>query len=236
MSSKIQISVIMPARNVQHYIDESIQSVLDQRGVAFELLVADDASTDKTWERIRSHQNSSRLRAWRFSRRKGVGAARNYLMARAKGRYLALCDADDKLLPGFLRFFTRALDRNPKVGVAYGDRWVNLKSGALRRLERPSLSWDIPQGTLSNPGTIVRRSVIAKVGGYRTDLPYMEDCEWFWRLSEVTTFLRVRGKPLYFYRQRSGSLSNQFKNKSHQVKLKLLREVIRRRYGFSVPW
>jgi teichuronic acid biosynthesis glycosyltransferase TuaG len=42
------VSVLMPARDVENYIGESIRSVLNQRGVSFELLIFEDASTDKT--------------------------------------------------------------------------------------------------------------------------------------------------------------------------------------------
>lgn len=239
MRSKIRVSVIMPARNAARFVGEAIGSVLGQNGIDFELLAADDASTDRTWDRMRTFRENPRLRLWRFKKQKGVGAARNYLISKAKGDYLSLCDADDKMFPGFLSTLAGALERHPSVGVVYGDRWVNTPSGRLRRFRRgrwPAADWDILQGTLSNPGTMIRRSLVRKVGGYRTDLPYMEDCEWFWRLAEVTRFLHVRARPRYFYRQHPGSLSAQFKKKSHSVKLKLLREVILRRHGFRVPW
>ncbi len=238
MRQKIAVSVIMPARNVGAYIDEAIRSVLSQRGIRFELLVADDASTDRTWSCIRNYLFDPRIRVWRFMKRKGVGATRNHLISKARGNYLALCDADDKMLPGFLRTLADALKRHPSVGVVYGDRWVNMPSGRLRRFRRGRwpAGWDLLQGTLSNPGTMIRRSLVRKVGGYRADLPYMEDCEWFWRLAEVTRFLHVRSRPRYFYRKRLGSLSDRFEKKSRFFKLKLLREVILRRYGFRVPW
>ena len=237
--SKIVVSVIMPAHNVESYIEEAIQSVLDQRGVTYELLIVDDASTDQTWDCIRSFQKDPRVRAWRLRKRRGFGAASNYLFARARGAYLSSCDADDKLLPGCLRTLVRALDRNPGVGVVYSDRLVRDRSGRLRpdrRSRGPAETWDLIEGPVSNVGTLMRRGLIRKVGGYRTDLPYLPDYDLFWRLAEATRFLYLKGRPLYFYRKRPDSLTNQYKRKRSTIQLSLLRDVISRRYGFQSKW
>ena len=229
----------MPARNVEKYIDEAIRSVLEQRSAAFELLIADDASTDETWSRIQVYKNDPRVRLWRFRKQKGVGAVGNYLMARAKKSHIAFCDADDKMLPGLLRVLKQTLERNPKAGVAFTDRLVNDASGRLHPLLRsrgPTETWDLVDGTISNGGAIVRRALIKKVGGFRLDLPYLEDCELFWRLSEVTRFVYIKGKPLYFYRRRPGSLTEKFKKRKNAIRAKILREIIKRRYGFRVRW
>lgn len=235
----VKVSVIMPARNVGRYVDEAVRSVLAQRGVDYELLVVDDASTDDTWDRIRKYQNDSRVRAWRFRKRRGAGGARNYLMARAKGIYFAMCDADDTVLPGYLRTMMKVLDSHSDVGVVYADRLVRDPAGKLRPLRRsqgPAETWDLCDGPISNPGTLIRRAFIRKVGGYRVDLPVLEDYDLFWRLAEITRFLYLKGKPLYFYRKRPGSLSRQSKRLHAAVRRKIFREVLFRRYGFQVAW
>ena len=229
----------MPAHNVEAYVEEAIRSVLSQRGVSSELLVADDASTDVTWDRIRAYRDNPRLRFWRFRKRHGPGATRNYLMDRAQGVYLSFCDADDVMLPGHLRAMVRALNHDPGAGVVYTDRLIRNRSGKLHRSCRsrgPAETWDLFEGPISNGGTLVRRTLIRKLGGYRTDLPILEDYDLFWKLSEVTRFIYLRGKPLYFYRKRPGSLSSQSKRKHSLIQRGLLRGVILRRYGFRVPW
>src|SRR5687767_12437881 len=110
----------MPAHDAERHIDEAIASVLAQRGPRLELLVGDDGSTDGTWARIRAHTTDRRVRAFRFRVCRGAAATRNRLLARARGRFVAPCDADDQLLPGALARLTRALRGDPRAGVAYG--------------------------------------------------------------------------------------------------------------------
>ena len=88
------VSVIMPAYNVEKYIGEAIQSVLNQTYKNFELIIFDDGSTDKTWEIIQSF-NDSRIIAIRHQQNKGVAEARNTALKIAKGKWVALIDSDD---------------------------------------------------------------------------------------------------------------------------------------------
>jgi succinoglycan biosynthesis protein ExoO len=92
------VSVVMPAYNAEKYISEAIQSVLNQTYRNFELIIVDDGSTDKTWQIIQSY-NDSRIIAIRHQQNKGVAEARNTALDIAKGKWVALIDADDAWLP-----------------------------------------------------------------------------------------------------------------------------------------
>ncbi len=231
----------MPARNVEAYIRESVSSVLDQKGAGFELLIADDASTDGTREKLKTYAGDSRVRVWRFNKQKGQAKATNFLMKRARGKYLAFCDADDKILPGFLKLFSRTLEKNPKVGVVYGNRLIRRTRGKLEKGgkadKRPSGIWDLFEGAIAEGGTMIRRSLVTRYGGFPTDVPYLYDCKFFYRLSEVTQFLYLDSKPLYIYRRRPRSLSKRYEEKHFRsYQLKILRQTVLRRYGLKVSW
>lgn len=239
MKSKgVKVSVIMPAYNAASSIDAAIQSVLAQKGVLFELLIGDDASTDGTWMRIRTFQTDPRVRATRFQRNQGAALTSNRLIAQARGEYLSSCDADDVMLPENLLVLTRVLDKHPAVGVAYGDLFVTEPRGCswIKRRFVPKKAWDLLGGCFANGGTLIRRSLIRKVGGYRPDLAYLEDCDLFLRLAEHTRFYHLAGKPLYCQRKSPGSLSDQPSKKLRKVSQKILRDAIQRRYGTSVGW
>lgn len=90
-----KVSIIMPAYNVEKYIEDAIQSVLAQTYRNFELLIINDGSTDDT-ERICGKYASSDDRVLLFSTsNKGVSAARNYGLEHASGEYLLFLDSDD---------------------------------------------------------------------------------------------------------------------------------------------
>ncbi len=235
---KVKVSVIMPAYHVASYIDEAIQSVLRQKGIPFELLIADDASTDDTWKRIQSYRHNPQIRAWRLDRNRGEGATRNFLIARSRGPYISFCDADDIMLSGHLKSLVRVLDRNPEIGVVYGDMAERSEDQdrLLRRSLGPTQTWDLIDGSISHGGTLVRKSLIRKIGGYRPQFRFLGDVDLFLRLSEITKFRHLNGKPLYLYRRRPGALSDQPKEKWIDVGRRILGDAILRRYQIHFQW
>ena len=95
------VSVIMPTFNESRFLAQSIESVLNQTYTNLELLITDDCSTDeKTLEILDFYsQNDHRVQVFRLTQNMGAGAARNNSISRAKGRYFAFCDSDDRWLP-----------------------------------------------------------------------------------------------------------------------------------------
>ncbi len=235
---RVKISVIMPAYNARASIDEAIRSVLAQKGASFELLIGDDASTDDTWTRIATYRADPRVRAFRFHRNQGAALTSNRLIAQAKGKYLSSCDADDIMLPGNLRALALVLDQNPAVGVAYGDLLVATRGGRswIKRRFVPSKAWDLLGGCFAKGGTLIWCSLMKKVGGYRSEIPFLEDCDLFLRLAERTQFYYLPGRPLYRQKKSPGSLSDQPLKQLRKISQNLLRDTIQRRYGYPVKW
>ncbi len=102
------ISVIIATYNVERYIERSVNSALIQADCAdaptIEVIIVDDASTDRTWE-IVSRINNPRLQCIRLSSNGGPAAARNAGIARASGRWIAILDGDDAFFFGRLARF-----------------------------------------------------------------------------------------------------------------------------------
>lgn len=225
----------MPVWNRRRYVDEAIRSVLAQRGVHFELLLADDASRDGTWNRICAYRSDPRVRAWRFPRRRGSAQARNFLIARARGAYLSICDSDDVMLPGNLRRLAGVLDGEPQVGVVHSEpRRIDASGRFLKqRSLAPQKVWDILRNVVRHPGSMMRRRLVLQVGGYRP-FRVIHDYDLFLRLAEVTRFRVLRGRSYYCWRRWRGSLTS--RPESPGVWLRIRREAIRRRYGVRVRW
>lgn len=96
------ISVIVPAFNVEDYIEECLTSVLAQSYPHFEIIVIDDGSTDKTAKKVRLiARKDPRVRLF-HQVNSGVSAARNRGLDESKGQYIAFVDGDDVIRPHFL--------------------------------------------------------------------------------------------------------------------------------------
>jgi glycosyltransferase involved in cell wall biosynthesis len=100
----ISISVIVPAYNVQQFIDDCLHHIVEQMGPQHELIVVDDGSTDSTAarvEQVRAAHPQLRIVLQRQANQ-GISEARNAGLALARGDYIAFVDSDDRLLPGAL--------------------------------------------------------------------------------------------------------------------------------------
>lgn len=96
----IRVSVIMPAYNAASFVTKALGSVLDHTALSCEVLVIDDASADATASLVAQvAERDPRVRLLRNERNRGPAAARNHGLAAARGRWVALLDADDAFEP-----------------------------------------------------------------------------------------------------------------------------------------
>ena len=96
MENQPLVSVIMPCYNMEKFIAYTIESVQRQIYPHWELLIVDDASTDRTADIIKSHQNQdNRINLIVKPKHSGIADTRNQCLKMAKGRFLAFLDSDD---------------------------------------------------------------------------------------------------------------------------------------------
>ncbi len=100
----VDISVIVTVYNLKHYIRSCLDSILQQKGVEFEVICVDDASTDGSDIILDEYEKKdSRIRILRNSRNKGHASTRNEGYRNAVGKYLYTIDGDDLLVKGALQ-------------------------------------------------------------------------------------------------------------------------------------
>ena len=100
MQKRPLISIISPAFNSERFIEETIQSVLKQSYNNWELIIIDDASSDKTLEIIdKLAKKEKRIKPISLAQNGGAGIARNTGVKLAKGQYITFLDADDLWKP-----------------------------------------------------------------------------------------------------------------------------------------
>lgn len=96
-----EVSIITPCYNSSKYIEETINSVMNQTFDDWEWIITDDQSTDNSVELIKNH-NDSRIHLIIAQQNSGAGHARNLALQKAQGRYITFLDADDFWEPNFI--------------------------------------------------------------------------------------------------------------------------------------
>ena len=94
MKTNPLISVILPVYNAGKFLNESIDSILNQTVEDFEFIIIDDASIDNSIEIIQSYQDN-RIRFFRNKQNLGISKTLNFGISKAKGKFIARMDADD---------------------------------------------------------------------------------------------------------------------------------------------
>lgn len=96
----VMVSVVMPTYNCGKYIAQSVESVIAQTVVDWELYIVDDCSTDNTSEILKPYVDKyPQIHYERFPENRGAAAARTEAIRRASGKYVAFLDSDDIWLP-----------------------------------------------------------------------------------------------------------------------------------------
>ena len=208
----MRVALIMPAYNVGRFIGEAIESVLGQTHRDWTLLVVDDGSTDNT-ALVATGFGDRRIRLVRQVNR-GVSAARNRGLAEFDGEAVMFLDGDDWLAADALARLVATLTTTPQAVAAYGGFCFVSEDGA-RRLE--SKTGPFPEGDLlerllvqnlfANGGhVLVRAQAVRRLVGFRSDIRYGEDWEFWCRLAALGPIATVKdSEPLLFVRRRGGS-------------------------------
>lgn len=105
------VSIIMPSYNTAPYIEETIQTVLNQTYTNWEMIIVDDCSTDNTDE-VLSRISDSRIRIFKNDRNSGAAVSRNRALREAKGQWIAFLDSDDLWMPEKLEKQISFMEKN----------------------------------------------------------------------------------------------------------------------------
>ncbi len=129
------VSVITAAFNAESFIAETIASVQAQSLTDWEMLIADDASNDRTAEIVQAlAAEDPRVRLIRLEKNGGVARARNAALAEARGRYIAFLDSDDLWLPQKLERQIAFMTRHDAAMSYTGYRRINEDGSRCGRL------------------------------------------------------------------------------------------------------
>ena len=167
----------MPVHNAEPYLDEAIESILNQTFRDFEFVILDDGSTDRSTEILRSWAaEDDRIRLHRQEKNSGPAESSNQVVRHASGTLIARMDADDVSHPERLQQQVELLQRRPEVGLVgtlcdvIDKEGRTVRTRDLWRVTRRSWFAPFPHGSI-----MYRRELFDLAGGYRGECVYWED-------------------------------------------------------------
>ena|SRR5690606_27498777 len=222
------VSVIMPVYNGEQYLAESINSLLDQTFIDWELIIVDDGSTDQTSQIVRSFsQKDSRIRLVNHANNLGLVASLNDALLATAGKLIARQDADDLSAPERLERMVRFFQENLETGLIgsngyYLDEGGKVVGDSDFPLDHEGIRKAIlvEKSPFFHGSWMFRRECIEKVGLYNSLLFSGEDKDYWLRVGEQYETGNLPDK-LYYYRVHANAFTSQF-----SYPRKMLREMI----------
>lgn len=226
------VSVIMPAYNVEKYVADSIQSILNQTYQNWELLVINDGSTDKTESIIAGFAGAdSRIKHINNKKNEGLIYTRNRGLALAQGKYIANLDSDDLALPHRIAVQSGFMENNPDY-VLQGAAAELIDSNGLKTgIEKRNIP-DIQLHSLllfSNyfiNSSVIITAKLAKQIRYSPDIPLAEDYYLFAELSKHGKIGNDRSINVK-YRIHEQNISKEKSEEMNVAKLKIQEALLR---------
>lgn len=237
------VSVVLSVYNGDRYIRPAIEGVLGQSFADFEFLIADDSSTDSTWDILNQYAiQDGRIQLRRNDKNLGVANSINNLFREARGQYVIRHDADDISLPNRFAAQVAYLNQMPDVGLlaTYVDIinedgqpvtdfqffTTETDNDALQRLL-------LRDCYLCQGSVMFRRSLLTKAGLYDDYLVPTEDYDLWLRYAECTRLASLN-QVHYLYRVHSAGQSRAKFPQQIYAKAIALDRALQRRFT-SVP-
>lgn len=203
------VSVIIPCRDAEASIEQTLSSVLAQTHRRLEVLVVDDGSRDATVERVTAYADK-RIRLLDGGGR-GACAARNAGVAAARGVLLQFLDADDLIAPDKIAVQVAAWRRHGEDGVYFGPYGRFVDDPGLARFhptriwaDMSGLDWLVGSwlggGMMAPHAWLVPRPVAARAGPWDESLLQNQDGEYFARVLLAARGVRYCRRALSYYR------------------------------------
>lgn len=190
----VLVSVIVPAFNASHHIEQTLLSATSQSHLSLEILVVDDGSRDDTALKVKEMvARDPRIRLLRHGQNRGISAARNTALEAATSDYLAFLDGDDLWDTDKLERQLVALEENPDAGLVFTASRVIDAEGAVIN-DNLCAGKHIPTGRVSprefiidrypviTSSVMIRRRCIDRVGLFDSRYSSAEDFDLWLRI------------------------------------------------------
>jgi glycosyltransferase involved in cell wall biosynthesis len=210
------VSIIIPAYNRALYINQTVDSVLDQTYQNIELIVVDDGSSDGTYEKLQEYGARIKLHTHEGYKNKGQSASINVGLSIATGDYIIVLDSDDFWDLNKLQIQVDYFENNADVGLVYTNGYGTNAEGEVSynyhsddHTEPNDANAVLLDCYLALPvNSMVRKSVYDQVGGFNESYRAAQDHDMLIRIAEIAKFAYLPDF-LFYYRRHSNSISHQ---------------------------
>jgi glycosyltransferase involved in cell wall biosynthesis len=221
------VSIVIPCYNQGQYVDDAVESILNQTYDNTEIIIVNDGSTDP--DTIEKLKNYSKPKTRVLHKKNGhLASARNFGIKHAKADFVLLLDADDKFESTFLEKAVNILQLSPEVGfVCSYYRYF----GKSDEVVTNSRSGGIENYLLSNNNVacaLIRKQIWEAVGGYDEEMKRgYEDWDFWLRVTNKGWNCHVIEEPLFFYRVSESSMVTE----SRKIHNDLFKELVEKNLG-----
>ena len=178
----LKVSVIVPVYNSEKHLRECLDSLVNQTLKDLEVIVIDDASTDKSFEIIMEYKNRypEKIKVFKNEQNKGQGASRNVGLSLATGAFIGFLDSDDYVTPTmYEELYNNAI--NNKADIV-STRLTFVKDNSYLGKTFESYNQETSYNPLENPNLVLDESpsVCNKLfkKKFLQDQTFLEDCIW----------------------------------------------------------
>jgi O-antigen biosynthesis protein len=230
------ITVVIPVyRPELWYFKACVSSILEQTYTNWELCMCDDGSRDADLTRTMREmvESDSRIKSVALAENGGISRATNKALSIASGEFVALVDHDDAVEPDALAQVAAVIMREPEADVIYSDDdKVDGKGARYDPYFKPDWAPDL---LLSSPYlghlTVIRRSLLDDVGGFRPEFDGSQDFDVMLRTTERARRVVHIPKVLYHWRAVEGSAASDQNAKpwAHQASRRVVEDAVVRR-------
>nr|WP_196244073.1 glycosyltransferase [Lysinibacillus sphaericus] len=214
--SKIStVSIILPVFNSEIFVQQAIESIINQTYSQFELIIIDDGSTDNTKQILYEYESNPKVHLISLEKNSGVSEARNIGIQESKGEYITFIDADDLLLPNKLEEQVNVLKQNKSIDFVFNDIMVidqnNNKVNELKSYFQPEnilLELCFRQIIPAPACIMVKKEFINRNNiMFNKELKYAEDYDFTFQLFLHGKYFYLK-ESLYLWRRHSKNTSN----------------------------
>lgn len=210
---KVDLSVIIPVYNAARYVNQAVDSVLNQEGITKEIIIVNDGSTDGTLSKLEGYSSSVIIENIHHA---GASAARNYGLHKANGEFVMFLDADDFLIDNTIcKECIERIKKEKLEMVLFSYQYLNDVTGKFVDVQTyDKFLEDITDGHLllkqmiqsgifpaSPCFKVIKRELLASNKLFFRIGTIAEDLEWFVKLVIATNRFGIINKPAYIYRK-----------------------------------